>query len=153
MPAVGATDTSDHHDVVALLVACGVEPVVANRYVASATKNPEAGTFWEVYGKGNLANAARRERDISVVGLRVLDLRSSRPDGEHWDFTRKTDRRWAMKLVETEDPTWIIGAPPCTAFSNLNFGLNYPKMAPEEVEKRWKEGMIHMHFICRLYRR
>ena len=99
-PPVDALGTPDHQDVVALLVDCGVEPVVANRYVASVVKNPDAGTFWEVYGKGNLANAALRQKDINVVGLRVLDLRSSRPDGEHWDFTRKTDRRWAMKLVE-----------------------------------------------------
>ena len=78
----------DYEDVVAMLVDCGVQPVDAKRYVTSVVKHPNEGTFWEVYGKGILGRAALRQTDINIVGLMALDLRSRRPDGQHWDFTR-----------------------------------------------------------------
>ena len=105
-------------------------------------------SFIEVYGRGGLTDAAQKFKGLNVVGLRVLDLISHRPDGEKWDFTKTQDRKWAKRLVEQEDPDWITTAPQCTSFSVLNHGLNFPRMSDSEVQKRWKEVMIHMDFVC-----
>ena len=82
-----------------------------------------------------------------------MDFANLKDDGSRWNFKRKADRKEAMYLVELEDPDWIIGAPPCTAFSVLNFGMNYPKMRPEDVKKKLDEGMVHLRYMCKLYRR
>ena len=58
-----------------------------------------------------------------------------------------------MQLVESEDPDWIVGSPPCTSFSLLNRGLNYPKMDALVVEEKIREGLLHLRFVCALYKR
>ena len=97
--------------------------------------------------------AAGQMKSLNLTGLRALDLRTTRPDGKAWDFTRKSDRRWAEKLVEEDDPDWLVGAPPCTAFCTLNLGTNYSKMHAKAVEAKIAEGTLHMKFVCKLYRR
>ena len=85
---------------------------------------------------GGLTRAAARHKSLNVQGLEVLDLRTTRPDGECWDFTRKADRQWALRLLRELQSMWVTAAPPCTAFSVLNHSLNYPKLPPEEVDRR-----------------
>ena len=89
---------------------------------------------------------------MSVVGLEVLDLRTFKPDGTPWDFTRPKDRALALKLLHEKQPKWVIAAPPCTSFSILNANLNYPRMTTQDVEKKIAEGLTHMEFVCKLYR-
>ena len=116
-------DENEFSQVVTLLVSHGVDEVDAQRFVCSAVKGQsqnEPTGFFELYGRGGLSKAAKRYRGLNVEGLQVLDLRTSRPDGEAWDFTRKHDRHWALRLLREQQPTWVIAAPPCTAFSSLN---------------------------------
>ena len=89
---------------------------------------------------------------MNVHGLRVMDLRTTKPDGSPWDFSCKQDRDLAYRMVQDEDPDWIVGAPPCTDFSSLNFGLNFPKMPAEEVQRRLIAAMVHIDFVCRIYK-
>ena len=81
-----------------------------------------------------------------------MDLRTLKPNGEPWDFSRAADRALAMKMVREKRPQWIIAAPPCTPFSVLNFNMNYPRMTAEEVQAKLEEGRVHLQFVCRLYR-
>ena len=151
-------DADDFTDVVTLLLGHGVPEVEAQRFVCSvvkASRSAEAKNavgFFEVCGQGGLSRAARRHRGFNVEGLQVMDLRTLRPDGEPWDFTRAKDRRWAMRLVREQKPLWIIAAPPCSSFTHLNAVINYPRMDPAEVSRRMAEGMTHLRFVCRLYR-
>ena len=101
--------------------------------------------------KGGLTRAAARHKSLHVQGLEVLDLRTTRQDGECWDFTRKADRQWALRLLRELQPMWVIAAPPCTAFSVLNHNLNYPKLPEQEVRRRVEEGMVHIKFVCKIY--
>ena len=123
----------DHFtDVVSLLVPRVVTQVDAQRFVTSVTKAEHGSgrtTFFELYGQGGLSRAARRYRGLNVQGLGVLDLRSHRPDGEPWGFTRKRDRAWALRVLRRQRPTWAIAAPPCTAFAFVNHNVNYPTHA------------------------
>lgn len=57
----------------------------------------------------------------------------------------------ARQLVETKKPMWLIGSPPCTSFTRLNWSWNYPRMQPEDVQRRVEEGRRHLHFIIGLY--
>ena len=135
-----------------MLLSMGVEPIDAIRYVRKCMHHTAAITFHEAYGRGGLSDEARRS-PLNVKGLRSLDFACQKDDGSHWDFSKQSDRQEALRLIESDDPDWVIGSPPCTAFSLLNVGLNYPKMDKEEVRKRIKEGLVHLKFVCQLYRR
>ena len=56
----------------------------------------------------------------------------------------------ALKYVKEKKPTWVVGSPPCTAFSQLQ-GLNFPKMDPDRVARIMKEAKAHLHFVIYLY--
>ena len=103
-------------------------------------------------GKGGLKRAAKLYPSLNVRGLEVLDLRTLRPDGQPWDFSRPKDRAWATRLVHQQRPRWIIASPPCTAVSVRNWNLNYGRMNKEDVERKIEEGLVHIRFVCKLYR-
>ena len=156
-PSDGVVDGSDDHEMIALmdiLQTLGVGPMEANRYsskimrISSQPLNP---TFVEMYGCGNIVHAANHVlRNLNVEGLNAFDLRTSKPNGVAWDFSRRSDRKEALQYVKDKKPTWIVGSPPCTAFSRLQ-GLNFPKMDPLVVEKMLKEARRHLHFVISLY--
>ena len=56
----------------------------------------------------------------------------------------------ALKYVKEKKPSWVVGSPPCTAFSQLQ-GLNFPKMDPDRVARIMKEAKAHLHFVIYLY--
>ena len=41
---------------------------------------------------------------LNVTGLGALDLRTVKPDGTPWDFTKKADRRLAMRKQDEDNP-------------------------------------------------
>ena len=148
---------SEDHEMIALmdiLQTLGVEPAEANRFssrIMRVSNQPINPTFVEMYGCGNIVNAANHIlRDLNVSGLQAFDLRTARPDGKPWDFSKKSDRTLALRYVKEKKPTWIVGCPPCTAFSQLQ-GLNYHKMDPARVAKIMKEARAHLHFVISLY--
>ena len=150
-------NADDFANVASLLVGHGVPDVDAQRFVCSimeASQSSEPRTaagFFEVYGQGGPTRAARRYKGLNVHGLQVMDLRALRADGEHWDFTRIKDRRWAIRLVREQKPLWSIAAPPCASFTHLNAVINYPRMDHAEVSRRIQEGMLHLRCVCKLH--
>ena len=111
-------------------------------------------TFVELYGRGKLLEASHGcRRNLNIDGLRALDPRTHKKDGTPWDFNLAADRQEALMLIDTTQPTWVIGSPPCTPFSKLNVNLNFPKMAPEIVREKIKEGIRHLHFVISIYRK
>ena len=59
-------------------------------------------------------------------------------------------------MIDKEEPTWIIGSPPCTAFSLWNTGMNYPKAIArgnaDAVKEAIAKGRRHLNFVTSLYR-
>ena len=151
-------DSGDHEPAsqygmdIDMLLALGVEPIEASRYVYKLMRHNAEKTFYEAYGRGGLTHEARKSH-LNVKGLRALDLACEKPNGTCWDFSKASDQREAIALIEADDPDWIIGSPPCTSFSPLNVGLNFPKMDKAEVKRRVDEGLVHLKFVCRLYKR
>ena len=95
--------------------------------------------------------AIRNPSGIKEFG--ALDFACPKPNGESWDFCRAKDRMEAWRLLEECDPDWVVGSPPCTAFSLLNHGLNYPKMDQVIVTTKIAEVLIHLKLVCAMYKR
>ena len=111
----------DFKHVANLLVAHGVEHLDATRYLTALIKqktspSPDPTSFFELYGQGGLQRAAKLNPGLNVRGLEVLDLRTLRPDGQAWDFTRAKGRAWALKLIRKHKPMWVIAAPHAPRF-------------------------------------
>ena len=127
----------------------GVDPLLATRFTCAIIKKQKA-SLMELYGRGSLVHGANvSHTNLNSCGLDALDLRSRKPSGEPWDFTRPADRKLALWLVRTRKPTWVIGAPPCTAFSRLQ-GLNFHRMPKSKVDAILKEGRLHLHFMLQI---
>ena len=57
--------------------------------------------FVEMYGVGNMVEMANgAARNLNVHGLSALVLRTYKPNGDRWDFTRRADRLEAVQVVE-----------------------------------------------------
>ena len=97
--------------------------------------------------------AIKNRRSLNLVGLSAMDIRTQKPSGGYWDFTREADRQEALKFQDEHEPDWVIGSPPCTDWSSWNVGINHKKMSPEEVARRMAEARLHLKFVVRLYRR
>ena len=134
-----------------MLLSLGVDPVDATRFARKCMAIGSTSTFMEMYGRGGLSKLAESIR-MDVKGLHALDFATQKSDGTHWDVSKFVDRQLAWDLVLKERSDWIVGSPPCTAFSLLNVGLNYPKTSAEYVERNIKEGLVHLNFVCKLYR-
>ena len=114
--------------------------------------DPNTATFMELDCRGAICRQANQSRrDLNVQGLGALDLRTSKPDGTAWDFTRKSDRNAARDKVRRNEPDFIIGSPPCTAFCAWNHHMNFCKMDPEQVRFTLEEGRVHLQFLASLY--
>ena len=79
-----------------------------------------------------------------------LDLTTTAPDGQEWDFTKASRRHEARKLLDETKPKLLIGSPMCTAFSVLQ-RLSEHKRDPEVVRKMRVEAEMHLAFCCELY--
>ena len=146
---IEAEDTS----MVNYLVLAGADPIEAKHRV-HMMRGRMPTTFMEVYGGGAInqcANQARRS--LGLLGIGALDIRTTKPDGSSWDFMKRTDRRMAKELIEAQNPDWLIGSPPCTAFSIWNVGMNDPKMDKHKVKATIEEGRTHLNFVAKLYRK
>ena len=117
---------------------------------------PKPTTFVEVFGGGAICHEANRSRrNLNLEGLHAMDLRTTKPNGDPWNFDLREDRRLAREMIDKEEPTWIIGSPPCTPFSLWNTGMNYPKAVAkgksEEVKAAIDRGRRHLNFVTSLY--
>ena len=89
---------------------------------------------------------------ICTHGLNALDLRTCMKDGTPWNFDLREHRQMAKQMVIDLKPTWLIGSPPCTAYSRLNWNWNFPKMDQARVQEKIAEGRRHLRFVISLYR-
>jgi hypothetical protein len=106
----------------------------------------------EMYSPPRVTAAADKFPGMNIKGLKAFDLSTKNPNGVPWDFGQASHRAMARRICSADNPDWIIGSPPCTPFSILNRGLNYPKMDPAEVKRRIAEGRVHLAFCAQLYK-
>lgn len=105
----------------------------------------------ELYCRGSIVNGATSaHRNLNIRGMDALDLKTLKPGGQPWDFTKPADRRLALWRVQVRKPTSVIGAPPCTAFPSSR-GINFAKMSKARVRQVIQEGRTHLDFMLKLY--
>ena len=97
-------------------------------------------------------NAALSRKKGCLIPGHSFDLIRDPTTGESWDLLRASDRRKCWQILEEQRPWLVIGSPPCTYFSVINQGLNYPKMDPREVARRGAEGRALLGFSLQVYR-
>ena len=86
----------------------------------------------------NEANGPRRS--LNVKGLGTLDIRTLKPIGDYWDFTKQNDRREARNLANQFDPDLVSGSPPCTPFGLWSVNLNFKRMDQTKTARMIAEG-------------
>ena len=68
-------------------------------------------TFFELYGHGTIVKASHgQRRDLNLNGLQALDLRTSKPNGEPWDFGKAADRKLAKSISMSLNQPGLLGA-------------------------------------------
>ena len=135
-----------------ILQTLGVDVQEANKFCAKAMHAAASPSFVEAYGTGRIVEDANGIlRNLNIKGLAAFDLRTKKGDGTPWDFSKTSDRKEAVNYVKEVRPTWIVGSPPCTAFSRLQ-GPNFRKMPPDRVKAILRDGRRHLHFVISLYK-
>ena len=136
------------------LIGAGSDPHAAKLYAFAIMGKYAPTTLVEVFGRGGISDQANGpRRALNIQGLAALDLRTLKPNGDPWDFNKRADRNEARELINQLQPTWVIGSPPCTAFSIWNRNMNYPKMDRDRVNELIAEGQKHLSFVASLYRK
>ena len=81
--------------------------------------NPQKPDIAEVYSPPRISEeASKRGRK----GGFALDLTVRRKDGKAWEFSKRSMRDEATKMVIGQQPFMLISSPPCTMFSILQNG-------------------------------
>ena len=124
--AMVETEDSQDTEMVSMLdvlQTLGVDIEDANRFCAKAVRTARKltdPTFIEAYGTGRIVEHANGIlRNLNIHGLDAFDLRTKKKDNTPWDFSKTSDRKQAIQYVKEHRPTWVVGSPPCTAFSLL----------------------------------
>ena len=80
-----------------------------------------------------------------------LDLTRQDPrTGEAWDLSLKSVQERVRKMVRQDKPLFLIGSPPCTAFSTLQ-NLSEHKRDPKVVAAEREAAEQHLKFCMSLY--
>ena len=127
-------DVAEQSKAMALTMA-GVSEDKANIAACSMNQRAPTQTVVEVYGRSIRDQSLVTSRNLHIKGLDAMDLRTTKPNGEPWSFCKREDRRLARKTIDDQNPDWIQGAPPCTAFAIWNYATNNPNIHPDKVKK------------------
>ena len=100
------------------LVKAGVDCDLAHKKARDMI-SPSDATFLELYGRGGInreANGPRR--NLNVRGLGALDMRTTKPDGSSWDFSRRQDRHEAVRMINELKPDLSLALHPARRSAN-----------------------------------
>ena len=138
VPAPAQGRNSEETMDVGLLASIAIEYIKFGKHVA------------EIYSPPRVTKVA------SKIGLRTgfaLDLSVNNPISDKpWDFNDESMCAQAEQMVDEQRPLLLIGSPPCRAFNSL-FSSNISRMKPEVVRGMIREGIKHVLFCVKLYRK
>ena len=101
----------------------------------------------EIYSPPRVTACAKLMPSCEILPGFALDLTTTDAQGIPWDFDLPERRAEARRLVEKEQPMFLIGSPMCTAFSSWQ-RLNELKRDPEVVRREYVKAMVHLQFVC-----
>ena len=100
-PDVGA-EAED--EMVMALTTAGVTVEKAKICAASMCKRFPTMTFIEIYGRSIRHQSLLTRRNLNVEGLDAIDLRTTKPNGQPWDFCKREDRKLGRQMVDEQQP-------------------------------------------------
>ena len=106
----------------------------------------------EIYSAPRVTRMAARRTKYGLEPGLALDLSVLDENSEPWDFDIKEKRDKAELLLDQQRPLLLVGSPMCTAFSRL-LALSESKRDPVVVARLYTQAMVHLEFVCRLYRK
>ena len=122
-------------------------------YVASEAM-PIKHIVSEVYSPPRITQElkSRRRRFPNLAPGLALDLTVRDPDdGQYWDFSLKSKRDKARRILQESKPILLIGSPMCTAFSTWQ-RINWARTGrPDEMRRAYIQACAHMQFVAQLY--
>ena len=68
-----------------------------------------------------------------------------------FDLRLAAVREAVMKMLLERDIRVVVLSPPCTMFSQI-MHINFGKMKPDDLRRRWKDAMCFIHFTVRIIR-
>ena len=102
----------------------------------------------EVYSPERVTAMARQ---MGMKGGWAFGLTTHDERGVPWDLSDPKTQERVMKRCAAEDPYVLIGSPPCTEFSRVQF-YNINKGDPREKERRLEQAKAHIRFCIKLCR-
>ena len=105
----------------------------------------------EMYSPPRGSEAAGRLKHLSIAPGFSLDLTTLDERGVPWDFSLAERRQAARAKLNKEKPMFLVGSPPRTRFCSWH-ALNDKKRDPRVVEQEHVAAMVHIEFMCELYR-
>ena len=107
----------------------------------------------EIFSVPRIAQEAgtRRHDGTKLVPGWSLDLTRTDPKtGKQWDLANKTVQSRVKKMIRDSKPLFVIGSPPCTAFSSLQH-FNAKKRDPKVVAEEKAKAEGHIKFCIEVY--
>ena len=96
-------------------------------------------------------------RKAAALGLRpgfAVDLCEPKPygknEGEYWDLMKESDVQELEVMIDYEQPWFVTGSPPCTAFSALQ-NINVHKRNSQVVEKEKSDATKLLEVAIKFY--
>ena len=102
----------------------------------------------EVYSPPRVVNEAK------AAGLKAgfsLDLTTYNAAGQPWDFSKRSCRKEAWRLLQEQRPYMLVGSPPCTAYSILQNLNMLTKEGWEKVKETRRRAEVHLRFCAAMY--
>ena len=125
-----------------------VELTLKNAEALYMRKGPDVSEMFSVPRICQEASARRFGGQTLTPGwsldLTMLDPTTNRA----WDLSRADVQDRVRTLVRTTKPYFIIGSPPCTAFSPLQ-EISRKKRDPKVMAKQIESGKRHIRFVLR----
>ena len=107
----------------------------------------------EIYSPARVTKEIKEGKFHSLIPGFTFDLTNVDPsDGRAWDFSRRSKRIKARRLLREQKPYMLIGSPMCRAFSTwmaLNRAKSNDKAA---VDAAYEAAKVHIEFVVSLYR-
>ena len=107
----------------------------------------------EMFSQPRIAQEATAKRygGTQLVPGWSLDLTRLDPKtGRAWDLSNPKVQSRVIKMVAEGKPLFVIGSPPCTAFSSMQ-NLSAHKRDPKVINEERRRGERHLNFCIKVY--
>ena len=102
----------------------------------------------ELFGPGKFTG---RAESFGLNPGHAFDLRLKDENGVQWDLSDPDRQALCEEIIDYEKPYVLIGSPTCRAFSAI-MNLNKDR-DPEEYERKVIEGIRHLRFCVKQYKK